>query len=251
VFAIVPVVALVLAGLFIGLTRDAVYTAESRINVGRVDVPAYTLQGVTIGNSTLAASYARALAAPDVIDRAARQANVPANEARENLTGSQIPNSTLIRIEADGESSGQAQQLANAAALELIRYVTRLNVRQQEDRALQRYRRAQERVEKARTKVLRISSERPSSAAAEEARIDLRTAELAARSVGARVVQATVAPTPENLLQLVVPAATADSDRDTVLQESLLIGLVGGIVLGFALALLRANWALLRGSFAR
>ena len=113
--------------------------------------------------------------------------------------------------------------------------MTRLNVRQQEDRALERYRRAQARVEKARTKVLRISSERPSSAAAEDARIDLRTAELHARSVGARVVQATVAPSPENLLQLVVPAATADSDRDTVLQESLLIGLVAGIVLGFAL----------------
>ena len=60
-FAIVPVVALVLAGLAVGLLRSPVYTAEARISVGRVDVPAYTLQGVTVGNSTLAASYARAL----------------------------------------------------------------------------------------------------------------------------------------------------------------------------------------------
>ena len=48
-----------------------------------------------------------------------------------------------------------------------------------------------------------------------------------------------------------MPAATADSDRGTVLQESLLIGLVAGIVLGFAAALLRANWVLIRGSLAR
>lgn len=250
-FAIVPVIALVLVGLLVGVGRDAVYSAEARVNVGRVDVPAYTLQGVTVGNSTLAASYARALAAPDVVDRAARETGISPAEARGNLTGSQIPNSTLIRIEADGSSSAQAQQLANAAALQLIRYVTRLNVRQQEDRALQRYRRAQEQAEEARTKVLRITRNRPNSAAAEKARIELSTAQLHARSIGARVLQATVAPSPENLLQLVVPAATADSDRDTVLQESLLIGLVAGIVLGFGLALLRANWLLIRSSLAR
>jgi capsular polysaccharide biosynthesis protein len=250
-FAIIPIVALVLIGLLVGVTRDAVYSAEARINVGRVDVPAYTLQGVTIGNSTLAASYARAIVAPEVIDRAAREVGIPPNEARNNLTGSQVPKSTLIQIEADGSSSAEAQALANAAALQLIRYVTRLNVRQQEDRALQRFRQAEARVERARTKVIRISSRRPSSAAAERARINLRTAQLHARSVGARVLQATVAPSPENLLQLVVPAATADSDRDTVLQESLLIGLVAGIVLGFGLALLRANWLLIRGASAR
>ena len=149
-FAIVPVVALVLIGLLVGVARDAVYSAEARVNVGRVDVPAYTLQGVTVGNATLAASYARALAAPEVIERAARDAGVPVDEARGNLTGSQIPKSTLIRIEADGSSSAEAQRLANAAALQLIRYVTRLNVRQQEDQALQRYRRAQQEAQQAR-----------------------------------------------------------------------------------------------------
>ena len=89
------------------MARDAVYSAEARVNVGRVDVPAYTLQGVTVGNATLAASYARALAAPEVIERAARDAGVPVDEARGNLTGSQIPKSTLIRIEADGSSSAK------------------------------------------------------------------------------------------------------------------------------------------------
>jgi ABC-type nitrate/sulfonate/bicarbonate transport system permease component len=88
------------------------------------------------------------------------------------------------------------------------------------------------------------------SAAAEKARLDLRTADLHARSVSARVVQATVAPPPENLLQLVVPAATSESDEASVLKESLLIGLVAGLVLGVALALLRANWRLVRGALS-
>ncbi len=65
------------------------------------------------------------------------------------------------------------------------------------------------------------------------------------------MVQATAAPSAENLLQLVVPAANAESDKGSVLQESLLIGLVAGIVLGFALAMLRANSTLIRGSLGR
>ena len=250
-FAIVPVVALVLAGLAVGLLRSPVYTAEARISVGRVDVPAYTLQGVTVGNTTLAASYARALAAPNVVDRAARAAGVSPATARGNLAASQVPNSTLIRIEAEGDSAAEAQRLANAAGAELIRYVTKLNVQQQDDTQLTRYRRAQARAEKARTRLLRAARRNPNSEAAEQARLDLRTAELHARSVGARVLQATAAPSAENLLQLVVPAADAESDKSDVLKEALLIGLAAGIVLGFALAMLRANWTLIRGSLAR
>jgi capsular polysaccharide biosynthesis protein len=249
--AISPVVVLVLAGLAFGVLRSPVYDAEARINVGRIDVPAYTLQGVTIGNSTLASSYSRALAAPEVINRAAESAGVPVSVARENLAASQVPRSTLIQVEAEGDSSGEAQQLANAAALALIRYVTKLNVQQQQSRSLARFRRAQAVAERARTRLLRIQRNRPGSSAAERARVQLRTAELNARAVGARVVGATVAPTPENLLQLVVPAASADSDESSVLQQSLLIGLVAGLVLGVALALLRANWHLVRGALAR
>jgi capsular polysaccharide biosynthesis protein len=252
VVALLPVVVLVLAGLAVGLLRSPVYTAEARINVGRIDVPAYTLQGVTIGNTTLAASYSRALGAPDVISEAAREADVSVNEARESLTASQVPQSTLIRVEAEGDSSGEAQQLANAAALALINYVTKVNVRQQQSRSLQRYRRAQAQVERARTRLLRVvEGTGADSRAAERARVNLRTAELNARTLGQRVLGASVAPSPENLLQLIVPAATAESDRSSVLQQSLLIGLVAGVVLGFALALLRANWHLLRGAFAR
>ena len=69
--------------------------------------------------------------------------------------------------------------------------------------------------------------------------------------MGARVLQATVAPPPENLLQLVVPAASAESDEASVLQRSVLIGLVAGLILGVALALLRANGHMVRGALAR
>jgi len=242
-----PALALVALALVIGLLRSPVYTAEARINVGRVDVPAYTLQGVTVGNVTLAGSYARAVAAPAVIRGAAREAGLSQQEVREQLKASPIPGSTLIRVEAEGDSEGEARQLANAAAERLINYVTELNVRQQEARSLGRFRRAAEGVERARARLGRAQRRSgPNSRAVEEARLDLSTAQLAARSIGNRVFQASVVPPPENLLQLVVPAATADSDRGSVLQELLLIGLVAGLVVGMALALARTNWHVLR-----
>src|SRR2546423_10055979 len=59
--AVVPVVVLVGIALLIGLSRSPTYTAESRVSVGRVDVPAFTLQNVVAGNQALAAGYARAI----------------------------------------------------------------------------------------------------------------------------------------------------------------------------------------------
>lgn len=244
---VLPAIALVLLALAIGLLRSPVYTSEARINVGRVDVPAYTLQGVTVGNVTLASSYARAIAAPAVIRGAARDAKIPVEEARDNLEASPVPSSTLIRVEAEGDSRREAQRLANAAAARLIDYVTELNVRQQEARSLGRFRNAAERVGRARQRLVRVQRRRGvNSRAADRARLDLQTAQLAARSVGNRVFQASIVPPPENLLQLVVPAATADSDKGSVLRELLLIGLVAGLVVGIALALLRTNWHVLR-----
>lgn len=244
---IVPTIALALVGLAIGLLRDPVYTAESRINVGRVDVPAYTLQGVTIGNATLASSYARTIQAPAVIDAGARAAGISLEDARGKLSGSQIPRSTLIQIEAEGDSEEEAQELANGAAQGLIKYVTALNVRQQDAATERRFRRAQARTERARTQFTRaLRNNRPDSRAVERARLRFRTAEVRSRAAASRLIGATIAPDASNLLQLIVPADNAESDESSVLQKTVIIGLVAGLVLGVALALLRANRRRLR-----
>src|SRR5436305_9412143 len=62
-----PIIVLVGVAVAAGLLRSPVYSSEARINVGLADVPAFTLQGTTMGNATLAASYARAIGAPDVV----------------------------------------------------------------------------------------------------------------------------------------------------------------------------------------
>lgn len=244
--AVLPVVLLVAAAVAVGLLREPLYSAEARISVGRTDVPAYTLQEVVLGNATLAASYARAFEAPQVIAAGARAAGISEDEARERVFGSQVPQSTLIRIDAEGESVREARDLANGVAEGLIDYVRVLNVRQQDSRLIERYRRAQRRTDRARRRyqaALRDGSER--SRAAEQARLDLLTAQLRSQTLSTRVVQTGATPA-QNALQLVVPAASASSDRDSVLGRLVLIALAAGVLLGIALALLRANAGLLR-----
>lgn len=244
--ALAPVVALVAIAVAVGLLRTPEYSAEARINVGRTDVPAYTLQEVTIGNATLAGSYARAIDAPRVIESASRQAEVPESEVRDRVAASQVPRSTLIRVEATGDSERAAVDLANGAARGLIFYVRHLNARQQDNRLIRRYRRALRRGQRAQARLERVARGRSErSPAVREARLDLRTAQLRARTLGSRVVQTGATPA-QNALQLVVPSAEATSDRTSVLSRLVLVALAAGVLLGIALALLRANAGLLR-----
>jgi capsular polysaccharide biosynthesis protein len=243
---LVPVILLVAAAIAVGLLRTPVFKAEARINVGRADVPAYTLQGVTIGNATLAASYARALAAPSVLQAGAKAAGLTTAEARERLSGSQVPRSTLIRVEGQGSTNREARRLANGSAAGLIRYVTKLNARQQDTGLLGRYRRAQRETDRQRRRVASLTRRNGArSRVVERARLDLLTAQLRSQTLSTRVVQNGEQPM-QNLLQLVVPATHATSDRTSVLSRLVLIALAAGILIGLALALLRTNADLLR-----
>jgi uncharacterized membrane protein len=241
-----PVLVLVGVAIAVGALRTPQYTAEARINVGRADVPAYTLQGVTIGNATLAGSYARAIAAPSVIRDAARAADITTADARTRLSGSQVPRSTLIRVEGQGSSEREARRLANGGAAGLIRYIEQVNAEQLDTGILDRYRRAQRRTDRMRRRYIAASAKYGrTSRRAERARLDMLTAQLSSQTLSTRVVQNTEQPL-HNLLQLVVPATTAESDRSSVLSRLILISLAAGLLLGLALALLRNNGDFIR-----
>jgi hypothetical protein len=255
ILVLLPLLLAVGAAVAVGLQRDPVYTAEARINVGRVDVPAYTLQGVTIGNSTLAASYARAIVAPDVITAAARKAQIPLQAAATGLSASPIPKSTLIGVDADTSTEGASVALANAGAAELIDYVTKLNLSQQSDLSLKRFRAASARAQRALIRVQSLTAQGAVQRKAlrqrlVKARTRLATAQVATGAIQAEMVRNAQAPDSKGLLQLIVPATRATSDRDDVLGEITIIGAVSGLVIGLALALLRANWGYLRRSRA-
>src|SRR3954470_6207411 len=136
IIAILPVLLLTGGAVYLGVNRDPEYTAKARVNVGRTDVPAYTLQNVVIGNQAIAASYSRVVGTEPVTTRAGRVSGVGADEARHRLSASPVPASTLIQVEATGTNERDAVALANAGAESLIRYVQRIERQGGEQRLL-------------------------------------------------------------------------------------------------------------------
>jgi uncharacterized protein involved in exopolysaccharide biosynthesis len=232
-----------------GLERDPVYTAEATVNVGRANVPAYTLQGVLIGNATLAAGYARVADAEPVVAGAARGSGVSLSEARGALSASPVPGTTVIRVEGALEDRARAVVLANGGARSLISYVSSLNS-QGVDAVrdlLSAYRGQLKRLEHAKDRVARLSSRRNRDEdAIGRAERDEAVARLQASTFGNQYRSARGTAASESSLQLIAPAVTAKSDRGDVLQRSVIIGIAAGLILAFALCLLVTNRSLLR-----
>jgi capsular polysaccharide biosynthesis protein len=244
---LLPLLLLVAGAVFLGVQRDPEYTAQARIAVGTTDVSPVLLEEVVAGNQSLAASYARAIATSPVITAAAREIGIAPTDAADRLDATPVPGSTLIQVEATGLSEAAAVALANAGASELIDYVKRLNRTNETAELFRNYRRAQAAARRAerRTQEL-LHSERRDSPVTTRARIKQDIAALKASDLANRYRAASQSASNASRLTLIAPAATADSDARDVFEQLLLVGAVGGLVLGIALALLRANWRRLR-----
>lgn len=248
ILTILTILAITAAGVAVGLIRTPHYTATERLSVGRVDVPAYTLQGVIFGNQTLAGTYSRAISAQPVVAAAARSAGVSNSTALNGLDASQVPGSTLIQIEAVADSQQEAVKLANGASRGLITYVQQLNVEQAATSLLNRYRSAQAQTDRVRERYRAMLRTRPlpSLSSLESARLDVLTAQLRSQRLSSQIARDGGDPPSENLLQVLNPAVQATSDRATVTERLGLIGLGAGIIAGLGLAVLLANRELLR-----
>jgi len=244
--AALPVVFLVAVALVIGLTRSPKYVSEARISVGRVDVPAFTLQNVVTGNQALAASYSRAMDVQKVMRDAGRRVGITPDQARSRLYASPIPSSTLIRVEASGKSRKDAARLANAGSRALIRYVTALQVRQQNNGLLEDYKHAQLLTDHRREDLGKLLKRKARKGLIETARLELLAAQLRSQRLSTLYNNANSGPTPPSPLQLLAPANSASSDFGSMLQKLLLIAVAAGLVIGVGLALALSNGARIR-----
>jgi hypothetical protein len=249
IIAILPVLLLAGGAVYLGVERDPEYTAKARVNVGRTDVPAYTLQNVVIGNQAIAASYSRVVGTEPVTTRAGRVSGVGAGEAQDRLSASPVPQSTLIQVEATGTNERDAVALANAGAESLIRYVQRVERQGGSRVLLDRFRAAQRRVSRLERRVQSLSSgnnAKKNRDKLQDAQVDLDAARLTAQNA-ANTYRLNEGASPASAsLSLIAPAAEADSDYREKLEQLILLGVVGGLVIGLGLALLRANRRALR-----
>lgn len=246
---LVPLVLMVVAGIALGMARDPVYTAETRMTVGGIDISQPgALSGLEIASETLAQTFSRAISAEPVLAPAAQAVGRTPDQIRRRVRANPVPDSGVFRIRADGASSREAQRLANAVAESLEAYAVGLSkpgARSQQ--VFAEFRRAAVEYQNARS--ARDVAERrlgadPTDAERDEVtqlRGEADAALLKMEGLRENYLKSVNARNAAPGVQQLVRASSASSDRNSRLQIYIFAGLLAGLTAGVALATLRAN----------
>ena len=215
------------AGVVAGLSRTPQYTASSVLSVGTTSVnTSSALGGFAASAPTLAGAYARAVGASEVIGPVARKLHLSPESVLSRVVASQVPETPIIRIDATAPSSHEAIELANQSANRLRQYVGSQKASLASGKAiLRRYQAAQE-------KLTEIESESGVSSA------DIASAKLRTNSLARAYQHSQEGLGVSNPLAVLSLATTATSDKKSKIELLAVSGLLAGIVLGSAIALL-------------
>lgn len=252
--ALLPLV--LFAGLAVaaGLARTPQYTAEARLAVGRVDASTPgALAGFTSTSQALAETYSRTLTADAVVADASERLGVEPGEVRRNISAAPIPETPVFRVRGVESSEEGAVALANTAAAALVRTILEDQRSSPDSPGLLRdYGVAARRLATARVEARRIAEnlgERISAFERRElsrAEAAVASADLEARSLSQTYQNSLQSAGSSGVLEVIQQARTASSDRGSVLQLLIFIGVVAGGSIGLALALLAGNRELRR-----
>ena len=247
-----PVLMIVIFGALaaaVALAREPTYKAESLLVVGKVDVETPGLSGFVSTTQSLASAYSRAVGTSAVIDPASKEVGLPPSEISGRVSASPVPESPVFRVEAEASSEKEAIELSNATSKSLVRYIGNINsgaTRQSDvvedlENTLVELSRAEDRRDRLRNQARRTPSNATREALA-QAEAEVQTTRLRARSLS-KAYEASQTEPSTNLVQILSPARSASNDRTQTLQIYTFLGILVGLVLGIALARLRANRA--------
>ena len=221
-------------GVVLGLARDPVYTADAKLNVGRVDVATQSIPSFAVASRNLADIYARAIVAKPVVQEIREEAGLDREEVFDRVSASPIPESAVVQVFAEGNSNGKAVQLANLSSEALIAHVRSINrFNPDSKRLLEQFEDANE--DLANAIVARNLAEPEDLAKAEAA---VKTAKLRTEVAGGLYRTSQAGQASPNTLQVLAVASDSDSDETEYMQRAGFVGAVGGLLLGSLIALL-------------
>lgn len=234
-----------LAGVAGGFARKGTYTAAATLQVGKVNPNSPGFYGFVQSASDLATAFSRAIAAQPVLNTVHHKLGLAPAAVVARLAAEPIPNSPAFRVIATGPSERAAIQLANVSSRALIRYEARANTYSPESgRQLGAYRRASLELVHSKARVKHLATQNaksPSSALGlklERAEATEAAATLRARALAAGYQQSAQSATTRDLISPLAGAVTAESDHRSKIQLFGFVGLLGGLVIGCALAAL-------------
>jgi capsular polysaccharide biosynthesis protein len=241
-------VLLAFMGVVTAYVRPPKYTAETRLSVGRVDVPATSIPDLVLGTQALAATYSRFVDAEAVLKAVATRTGLTTGQVASKVSASPVPESSTFRVEATTSSSASAIQLATETSQALVSYVNRLSRDNPEGQSLLRQvRAAVSEVEFARAArdAQQALVDAGGSAGARSplvaAEADLQAAQLRLNTFSSLYRQSQAGLASSASVTVLNPATSASSDRSSKLQIYLFLGFVAGLIVGAVLAAYMAN----------
>ncbi len=238
-----PVVLLTAAGVLLGLARTPVYTAESRLMVGKVNPNSPALGGFVQTTTALATAYSRSIGASAVVDPVGARLRLDPAQVASRLTASPIPQSPVVRVIATGATAPAAVAVARLAAPQLERYVTALNASNPDGpRLLRSYRSATLAAGSAQARVAHLArvyaqAQTPAHLARlDDAQADRGTAQLTANAAGAAYELSEQGQASTQIVTVLSLATSAATDRRHMLELLAFAGLLAGLLLGTLLA---------------
>lgn len=238
ILVIVPVVAAVAA------TRPPTYSAEARLLVGRLNLSEPgAIQGYAQAAQDLAATYPLAIDSDGVIDPLARTFHMSRQSVINSITASEVPSSAIVRVDATAKSAHLAVSLANAASGSLVQYLATQN-RDDPDiaRLFMKMHAAQLAYQKAEAAVPPLPKPPAHLTAAEQiAVVNAADAKARANAASHNYQATSQIATVSSLLQPIVSANQATSDRKTKLELSTLIAFIAALIIGLTWATVRVN----------
>jgi hypothetical protein len=228
-----------------GFARKGTYTASATLQVGKVNPNSPGFYGFVQSASDLATAFSRAIAAEPVLAAVHQRLGLRPSEAVGRLSAEPLPNSPAFRVIATGPTAPAAVNLANVTSKALITYEAKANTYSPEGRRLlSAYRSASLDLAHANNAVsdaAKAYADKPSSArrlALEGAQAARAAASLRAQALASGYQLSAQSTTTRDLISLLAGASTAVSDRRSKIQLLGFIGLLGGLVIGSAIAVL-------------
>jgi uncharacterized protein involved in exopolysaccharide biosynthesis len=247
-------VVLALVGLAGGAVRKSTYTAAATLQVGKVNPNSPGFYGFVQSASELATGFSRAITAAPVLRQVHRRLGLSRVQAAARLSAEPIPSSPVFRVIGTGPTPKAAIDLANVTARALVAYETRSNSYNPDTkRRLYEYHAAALKLARANAQVKEATRQYASYPFAKQREaLEREQAAQAAASLEQQALansyQLSAQSTTTGLMSLLAGAVTASSDHGAKMQMLALLGLLGGLVIGCALAVTADKWPRLRPS---
>jgi len=257
---VLAVLALGALGAYLGYSRKPVYQATSSLSVGLLDLNTQSVPGFAVGGEVVAGGFSRSVQTDDVIVPAARQLGMNPGAVRGRVSSTSVPSSPIFTITGIGASSAEAVRVANAVSRSMIAYAAkRSNSAGTRAAILNRYRDAVRSLSRAKNRVSALRARQskatgsttttttgspaagasaPPRGALSRARADVQSQQLRVASLAQLYRAQAGSPSSATVVQPILNAQGASSDRRSHVELYGSLGVLAGLCLGTALAVL-------------